>query len=249
MLVPRVADVLRHHVGGGLRVILRAANLRLLLAFVPHVHAVLVPDILLRLRDFQDDIIHRFDGVIYTVLRDELLRMDGGHTDRPVPSIRLFRVVPLDEEEAAALNRHGALRHVVHFLEVQAVKLVSQHILDHDRKPFVLRVHRRDLRRRDVRVDLRLDQLRHDVVHMGRPRVLRVLAGVGFENLVRSAIKRLAVIHGVQLLGIGKLILGKPLFPQIKFFSVFLLHAHSPNQNGLPQRLISIRRSASPAFW
>ena len=167
LFVSVVGDVLGDHVVGGAG-LHRALDIRLCLALVPHVHAVLALDVLLGLRDFEDDVVHVLDACVHAVLRDNLLGVDGGYRQLTDGCVGAALVVPLHQKGRASLNWNRSLLDVVDGLKGEPVQLVAQHVLNELGPPLVLLPAGRDLWLRDVGVHLGLNQLRADVPHMGR---------------------------------------------------------------------------------
>ena len=162
-----VGDVLGDHVVGcaGLH---RALDIRLGLALIPHVHAVLSLDVLLGLRDFEDDVVHFLNAGVHAILGYNLLGVDGGYRQLPDGGVCPPLVVPLHQKGRASLDGHRPLLDVVDGLKGEPVQLVAQHVLDELGPPLVLLPAGCDLWLRDVGVHLGLNQFRTDVPHVWR---------------------------------------------------------------------------------
>ena len=225
-LVNLKADVERQAVVG-LALAVRRADVRLALALVCEVHAVLPPDGLLRRRHLRDEPVHVADARINTRLRAELLRMQQRHRDLAHGGVCALRVVPLHEESRAALDRHRALGHVVDRLKGQAVQLIAQEVLDDVGEPLVLLPPRRHLRLRDGRGDLTFDVLEDDVAHMARFLRLSVALRVALDKRRErpaAVVALLALVHVGYFTFPLVVALLQSLLPERELFADFLFH-------------------------
>ena len=118
VLVAEIADVLGHHVvySGGIK----PSCVRLFLAFGGYIHAVLLLDIVLSLGELDEKVVH-FGYLIDARLRDELLGMQQGDTERPSGGVRPLLVVPLDQKQVPAVHRRCPLVLIVNALKGEPV--------------------------------------------------------------------------------------------------------------------------------
>ena len=211
LVVAVIGDVLRDQIIRRGRVA-RALDVRLALRLVCHTHAVFPADVLLRLRNFEDDIVHVLHACVDTVLRHDLLRVQRGHSQLSDREVRPLCVVPLDQKRSAALDGHRAFHHVVQLFKRHPVQLVAEHIFDELGLHLVLLPPGRDLRLRNVAVRLRFDQLRADVPDV---RCLRFpLAPDDGPQLIDACIQCLPLVHPACLGFISAFVSREPVLPE-----------------------------------
>ena len=213
-----VGDVLGNHVVGcaGLH---GALDIRLGLALVPHVHAVLALDVLLGLWDFENDVVHVLNAGVHAVLGHNLLGVDGGYGQLTDGCVGAALVVPLHQKGRASLDGHRALLDVVDGLKGEPVQLVAQHVLNELGPPLVLLPAGRDLWLRDVGVHLGLNQLRAEVAHVGRALFPGPVGQRG--DPVASLVEFLPPIHAAGLCAVCIVVAGQPLLPQVQLLRLF----------------------------
>ena len=149
-----------------------ASQLRLRLAFGIYALAVPAPHRRLGTGLLQNEPVHIVHPGVNSRLRAELFGV--GHTHRQFAVA--LGTVPFHQESHAALNGHGALGHVVHFLKGQSVQLIAQEMLNDVGQMLVLLPLGSNFRLRDGGADLRLHILKNDVSHMAGLLLLALVA-------------------------------------------------------------------------